>query len=196
MKIRKLQVLVVCVICVVAFGKEEDIVTKVKCPMSRIVNSYGEKRLRPFLLLNDWDGFNIATNSDFIQLSQIVTNHWNEMLAEMPRISTNQAERIILMASGVVTGEEKFLSCVSLAADMVLSNKLTLAELKFYTMRCSIADHHAVSSLVRRYQEPAISNLIMKLYAVGKYPNGVSHIFSGQAKEDYLDAVNDGLIGP
>ena len=114
----------------------------------------------------------------------------------MPEISTNQSERLIVMASGVVMGEERYLACISSVADMVLSNKLTSSELRFYKMRCSILDHRATSSLVRRYQEPAISNLIMKLHAAGAYPQGVSDIFSGEAKEFYLDAVHDGLIAP
>ena len=196
MKIKTIQMLAMGLICSAAFGNAHNLVMSVRQPLSDVMDSYERSRLRPFLLLNEWDELNVVTNPAFTRLSQTVTNCWDEVLAVMPEISTNQSERLIVMASGVVMGEERYLACISSVADMVLSNKLTSSELRFYKMRCSILDHRATSSLVRRYQEPAISNLIMKLHAAGAYPQGVSDIFSGEAKEFYLDSVHDGLIAP
>ena len=193
---KKIWMLAAGLICNAAIGESQSIVTSVRQPLYDIVECCGRSRLRSFLLLNEWDDLNIATNSAFARLSQFVTNHWDEVLAAMPEISTNQSERLVVMASGVVSGEDRYLACISSVADMVLSNKLTSAELLFYKTRCGIADHRTTSSLVRRYQDPAISNLIMKIYAAGGYPQGVSDIFSGDANEFYLDAVHDGLIGP
>ena len=196
MKDKMLLMLAIGLFFAVAFGESHELATNVRQPLLEIMDSYGRDELRPIILLNDWQGFNMTTNASFARLSQLVTNRWEEVLYTMPEISTNEAERLIVMASGVVRGEDRFISCIISVADMVLSNKLTSAELRFYKTRCSIADHYAASSLVRRYQEPAISNLIMKLNAAGCYPQGVSDIFSGDAKELYLDAVHDGLVGP
>lgn len=183
-------------LCAFALGDNSELLSNVRRPLSRIVENYGTNRLRPLVIVNDWEGLNIQTNVDFENLSQIVTTSWDEVLSLMSEISTSQAERLIVVAAGVGVGETNFLSRVEKMADMVLSNKVSAAELRFYKTQCSIVDHHAVSALVRRYQEPPISNLIIKLNRAGAYPQGVSQIFNGEAKEFYLDAVHDGLIGP
>ena len=138
----------------------------------------------------------LQSNAVFQAMSRTVKGSWAEVLDGLGAITTNQTERLVVLYAGVEVGETNFIAKISQVADMVLSDKVTLAELKFYKTQCGIADHHAASSLVRRYQEVSISNLIMKLNAAGACPQGVSHIFSGEAKELYLDAVHDGLVGP
>ena len=123
-------------------------------------------------------------------MARMVADEWPCALADMDSITTNLNERLMVVYAGVGGGETNFLVRISQMADFVLSNKVSLAELRFYKTQCGLFDHHATSSLIRRYQEPAISNLIMKLYAAGAYPQGVSDIFSGEAKESYLDAVH------
>ena len=196
MKIKMMQMLVLVMICGIAHGVSQDLVAQVRQPLLEVMDGLGRNRLRPLLLLNDWGGLGVVTNAAFVNLSRVVTNRWNEVLAAMPEIATDQAERLVVMGAGVVVGEERYLGSVSAVADMVMSNKLTVTELQFYRTQCSIADHYAASSLARRFQEPAVSNLIMKLEAAGAYQQGVSHIFSGEGKELYLDAVHEGLVGP
>lgn len=196
MKTKMLLVLAMAMSFGVARGESQELVAQVRQPLLEVMDGMGRNRLRPLLLLNDWGRLGVVTNAAFVNLSHVVTNRWNEVLAAMPEIAKDQAERLVVMGAGVVVGEERYLGCVSAVADMVMSNKLTVTELQFYRTQCSLADHYAASSLVRRYQEPAVSNLIMKLNAAGAYPQGVSHIFSGEEKELYLDAVHDGLVGP
>ena len=179
-----------------SLGDVVDLLPSLRGLLSGIVDTYGRDRLKPLLILNDWEELNVWTNSDFRSLSQSVTNNWKEVLSLMPEVSTNQSERLIIMAAGVVRGEDQFLARIESLADAVLSNKVNVTEFRFYKTQCAIVDHYAASSLVRRYQEPAISNLIMKLSSAGVYSQGVSRIFSGEEKELYLDAVHDGLIGP
>ena len=147
-------------------------------------------------LRNEVHELGLSSNATFQAMAQIVAGEWPCALADMDSITTNQNERLMVIYAGVGAGETNFLERIGQMADFVLSNKVSLAELRFYKTQCGIFDHQATSSLVRRYQEPAISNLIMKLNAVGVYPQGVSDIFSGEAKELYLDAVHDGVIAP
>lgn len=142
----------------------------------------------------DADGLNLSTNVTFLIMSQLITENWTNVIARLDTISTNYNERLLVLYAGVGIGERNFLARIDYLSDMALSNKVSLAELRFYKTQCGIVDHYAASSLVRRYQEPAISNLIMKLDAVGVYPRGVSRIFSGEAKLLYEDAVREGLI--
>ena len=147
-------------------------------------------------LRNEVHEFGLSSNATFRAMAQMVAAEWPCALANMDSITTNLNERLMVVYAGVGGGETNFLVRISQMADFVLSNKVSLAELRFYKTQCGIFDHHATSSLIRRYQEPAISNLIMKLHTAGAYPQGVSDIFSGEAKESYLDAVHDGLIAP
>ena len=183
-------------LCALALDDGPELLSSIRQSLSRIAASYGKNRLRPFVILNDWEALNMQTNVDFGTLSQIVTNRWDDILGIMPEISTNQAARLVVLAAGAGAGEADFLARIEKITDMVFSNKISSAELRFYKTQCGIIDHHAASSLVRRHQEAPISNLIMKLNAAGAYPQGVSSIFSGEEKELYLDAVHDGLIGP
>lgn len=145
-------------------------------------------------IIEDADGLGLSSNATFLTMSQLITENWTNVLAGLDAISTNLNERLIVLYAGVGVGETNFLARIDCLADMALSNRVSLSELRFYKTQCSIVDHYAASSLVRRYQEPAISNLIMKLDAAGLYPRGVSDILSGEAKLLYEDAVREGLI--
>lgn len=147
-------------------------------------------------LKNEVHELGLSSNAVFRAMAQMVSDEWTCALADMDSITTNHNERLMVIYAGVGLGETNFLVRINQMADFVLSNKVSLTELRFYKVQCGISDHHATSSLIRRYQEPSISNLIMKLNAVGAYPQGVSDIFSGEAKELYLDAVHDGVIAP
>lgn len=195
---KKMLISVVSVVLVVTEtnATEQGVEREIRRALDGIERCYSPSTLRKHYLSNEWEFVNLGTNEFFIALSRAVSNDWSVALACLPNVSTNDSERMMIVAAGTIAGESNFLARIDVAADMVLSNKLTSSELVFYRTQCSIADHYAASSLVRRYHEPAISNLIMKLNAAGCYPRGVSDIFSGDAKELYLDAVHDGLIGP
>ena len=147
-------------------------------------------------LRNEVHELGLSSNATFQAMARMVADEWPCALADMDSITTNRNERLMVIYAGVGAGETNFLVRIDQMADFVLSNKVSLAELRFYKTQCGMFDHQATSSLIRRYQEPPISNLIMKLNAVGVYPQGVSDIFSGEAKELYLDAVHDGVISP
>jgi len=142
-------------------------------------------------VLNDWEECRIGEKSQFGAMRCVVTNSWPEIVARLSDISSNEVERLVILAAGVSGSEEEYLYRIDLLADGVSSNRITHAEIGFYRLRCSVENRSATSVLIRRYNVPAISNLIMKLSRVGYYPEGTSYIFSGEAKsldESYDEA--------
>lgn len=100
----------------------------------------------------------------------------------------------MIIAASAVNNEADYLARIDFLADLVLSNRVSSIELTYFENRCADVSHFAASALVRRYNEPAISNLIMKVNAAGGISGGVSDIFSGEENRWYENAVREGLI--
>ena len=65
-------------------------------PLLEVMDGMGRNRLRPLLLLNDWGRLGVVTNAAFVNLSHVVTNRWNEVLAAMPEIAKDQAASFLV----------------------------------------------------------------------------------------------------
>ena len=158
-------------------------------------SDYGQERGFPSLIQirEDWRGAGISANRHFDSLRNIASNHWQNVLTNL-NCFTNQDDRLIVIAACAVNNEEDYLARIGCLADMVLSNRATTVELTYFENRTADISHFAASALVRRYNEPSISNLIMKVNAAGGISGGVADIFSGEEKRWYESAVREGLI--
>jgi len=165
----------------------------VRSTLSSLRADYGARFPRAGLIREDWNGTRIATNRYFCALQGVVTNQWRDVLSCLPGV-TNQDDRLIVIAAGAANSESDYLARIDTMADMVLSNKVSTFELIYFRNRCSAANHYAESVFLRRYNENAISNLIMKVKVAGGLPEDVSEIFSGEGKRWYETAVREGLI--
>lgn len=142
------------------------------------------------------EGVCFRSNDHFKAIATILSNGWRDVWWNLPDISSNANDRLIVLAASIKPSESDFLSKLDILADLVLSNKVSQSEFKWYWSEYAIVDHFSGSAMVRRYAESSVSNLIMKVQAAGCFPRGVRDIFNGEAKEFYEDAVHDGLIGP
>ena len=158
-------------------------------------SDYGQGRRFPssIQIREDWKGTGISANRHFNSLQNFASNHWQNVLLNLNCL-TNQDDRLIVIAACAVNNEEDYLARIDCLADMVLSNRATTVELTYFVNRSADVSHSATSALVRRYDEPSISNLIMKVNAAGGISGGVADIFSGEEKRGYEDAVREGLI--
>ena len=100
-------------------------------------------------LRNEVHELGLSSNATFLAMARMVADEWPCALADMDSITTNLNERLMVVYAGVGGGETNFLVRISQMADFVLSNKVSLAELRFYKTQCGIFDHHATSSLIR-----------------------------------------------
>lgn len=156
---------------------------------------YGQARGFPssIQIREDWNGVGISANRHFNSLRNFASNHWQNILANL-NCFTNQNDRLIIIAACAANNEADYLARIGCLSGMVLSNRATTVELTYFENRSADISHFAASALVRRYNEPSISNLIMKVNAAGGISGGVADIFSGEEKQWYEDAVREGLI--
>lgn len=146
-------------------------------------------------LREGWEDFGITSNADFIALRQCMSTNWTDAIRNLSEISTNRCVRLVVIASMAEGGVTNFLSRVDEMTNLVISNRVDMGEFRFFRQRCYDVDPDAASVLVREYQDPAISNLIMKIFRAGGFPSGVNSIFDGTSKTLYEDMSADGLTG-
>lgn len=162
--------------------------------LSTMSTECGATFSRPIHIREDWTGTGLCTNAHFRSLRRVIEEEW---IAVFPRVldqSTNEVERLVLIAAGAATNEVDYLSRMDVMSDLVLSNRLSTFELCYFDNRCSDENKFAGSALLRRYDEPAVSNLIIKVRSAGGFQDGVEDIFSGEAKRLFEDAVYDGAL--
>ena len=115
---------------------------------------------RSISILEDWRDTGISSNQHFNVLRGVVGNQWRDAWISLNSI-TNKDDRLMIIAAGAANNEADFLARIDFLADLVLSNRVSSVELTYFENRCADISHFAASALVRRYNEPAISNLIL-----------------------------------
>jgi len=183
------------VLCSMCAAATTNVAIDVGAFIAALRGDYGHGGRFPqsILILEDWQGTGILTNGHFRLLQGAASNQWQSVWASLNCL-TNSDDRLVVIAAGAANNEADYLARISFLADMVLSNKVSSVELRYFVNRCSDVNHFVASTLVRRYDEPSVSNLIMKVNAAGGFPGGVSDIFSGEDKRWYENAVREGLI--
>ena len=107
--------------------------------------------------------------------------------------TTNVIDRVLLENTATFLGEEAYLGYLSILADKVISQEIPLEELE--CLRMNAWHNHAVSSvLYRRYQDPAVSNLVLKLQSAGVGTNTCHRILSGEVNAHYSTLLEKGHL--
>jgi len=130
----------------------------------------------------DWVDTGLATVSGFTSIREVSTNNWKDVVGCLSDVTSNKVERFVVLAAGVAETASEYTNRIDVLAECVLSNRISQVELRFYKVNCARAHPAATRVLIRDFDIPCVSNLIMKLYAAGGYPEGVSDIFSGAAR--------------
>ena len=185
---------VVFVPCICAAGLEGDLAREVNSRVGALCESV-KTDIHPTDLIDPPDGLNLYETQFFRSLQEVVTNDWELTLRALQTISTNEVHRRLVLAAGRPYSEGEYLFRMGIASELVQSNELPLACLKYYKRRSMAFAPRITSVFVCRYEDPVVSNLIMRLDAQGLFSGGVNTIFSGESKELYLDAVHEGLVG-
>lgn len=129
----------------------------------------------------------------FSPIVEIMSNNWQEVLMDIDDYATNVIDRVLLENTASFLGEDAYLGYLSMLADKVISDEIPLEELE--RLQVNSWHNHAVSSaLYRRYQEPAVSNLVIKLQQAGVSTNKCQRILSGEANAHYQSLLVKGHL--
>ena len=131
--------------------------------------------------------------SVFVPLVDIVSNNWQEIFLRIDNYATNVVDRILIENTSYFLGEDAYLECLSHLAGKVIANEISFEELE--CLQANAWHNHAVASaLYRRYQEPAVSNLVIKLQRAGVSTNKCQRILSGEENAHYHSLLVKGHL--
>ena len=131
------------------------------------------------------------TNTVYRSLSSVISNDWEEVLASLPTIATNNLERLLVLGVGKQYDEDFYIDYMGVLSDMKTNNLITAKE--FAWARASTR-YDLMSCLMRRYQEPKVIGLVNKYkISIPAQTNRWNGILSGAAYTNYLEEVEIGL---
>jgi len=123
-------------------------------------------------------------------LCQTVSNDVATVFHGMPQITTNAAERLLLMSTAWQYDENFYLRAYTVLADMALSNQVSSAELEWF----SLPKRNDLANCIRcRYRESQVTNLAYKISQVTGDLNTYHEIVTGVSYTNYLEEVAAGL---
>jgi len=135
-------------------------------------------------------GVSNTSGAQYQELCRAVSNETDSVFRNMSQITTNAAERLVLMSTGWQYSEDYYLNVYDILADMAMSNLVTRAELEWYGM----PDRNDLSNCIRcRYREPRVMNLAHSIYVVTADTNWYQSVVSGISYTNYLEEVSAGI---
>jgi len=131
------------------------------------------------------------TNAVYCSLSSVISNDWEDVLASLPTIATNNLERLLVLGVGKQYDEDFYIDYMEALSDMKTNNLISAKE--FAWARASTR-YDLMSCLARRYQEPKVIGLVNKYKtSIPSQTNLWNSILSGAAYTNYLEEIEIGL---
>ena len=140
--------------------------------------------------LNFNDG--LSQTPQFIRFAVSVSNNWRAVLSDMDKIATNAVERLLLIGTGRVFGEDVYVEYINELATLKARGAVSSDELMWFMATSEISQ---LTCLWRRYREPRIRTVIDKLKVALPTGGGWDDVLSGAAYTNYLGEVEAGLWG-
>ena len=144
--------------------------------------------------LNDALNFNlgISQSLQYKTFAIAVSNDWRTVLSNMNSIATNSAERLLILGTGRVFDENRYIDYLDVLATMRTNGVISAAELKWFE---ATSRYDQMSCIIRRYRQSNVSNLVEKLKIALPRTNYWDDILSGAAYTNYLEEARAGLWG-
>jgi len=120
----------------------------------------------------------------------MISNDVEAIFRQMPEITTNAAERLVLMSTALQGDENGYLDAYVVLADLAVSNQVSGAELEWF----GSPERTDLSNCIRcRYRESRVTNLVCKITQVTGNTNWCNSVISGASYTNYLEEVAAGL---
>ena len=130
--------------------------------------------------------------SIYMPLVRAMSNCWREVLRSLDSYATNRVDRMLVANTGWWYGEDEYIGYVDALSGLVSSNRISSVEFDAFEM-AAWNNHTIASSLCRRYNEPAVSNLVHRILSFSSRSNKWARVMSGEAKRCYEEQVAEGL---
>ena len=158
---------------------------------AQLTNTISRKELRNNLAVDESINFDhFMRCAPYQEFARIVSNNWQSVLTSFSAVGTNEAERIALVGVGKSFGEDFYIAYGITLANLYQEHIVTSNELEWYIASRLIS---LDTCLIRRYQEPQVTNFVSKLKVAFPARSTWDRILSGVAYTNYLEEVEAGL---
>ena len=182
-------VALLCVVADKAPAANTNIASTIRAQFDNVYANMPPQYMMHGVLVENID--ELYKESAYSSFADSVTNDWREILANLGQIATNEVERLLIIGVGLHYDEDFYLDYCSVLCDMHTNGLITAEEL--LNGRASHR-YDLNSSLIRRYQEPKVIEIVNKLkLAMPQQTNYWNSVLSGAAYTNYLEEVAAGL---
>lgn len=149
------------------------------------LNDYEQTKHGRYADIYGLRNYGVSVNREYVRLATLVSNDYKNVFANLDKIATNDAERLLVLGAGWQFGEAFYLDCLDELVDLGMKQVVTLKEIRWYWHLSYKAQ--LINCLRVRYKEPRITNIIHKLMRLE--PNRKAYyeqILSGESYTNYL----------
>lgn len=119
------------------------------------------------------------------ELGLIVSNCLDAVYSSFEVVATNEIERRLILASPWSVSDDFYLNCLSRNIDLAASGKISLGDLSWYME--GHRSRRLTYLLDAQYDQPGVSNVVLRQMALTGDTNKYARVLSGEAKLEYIE---------
>ena len=118
-----------------------------------------------------------------------VSNHCDEVYGSFSAYATNDLQACMLMSAGWAFDDAYYLRCYSNLVSAAERASISPIQLKWYAV--GSCNEHRMNLLGLQYDQPGVSNLVTRVMRITGETNYLNRVLRGEAKQSYLEYIND-----
>jgi len=160
-----------------------DVVQQVRVSIGTVIAALPPRRHGVCEYMREF-GYHYKQTHGYDELAAVVSNNFDVAYANFSICATNDLERMVFLSSAWAYDENYCLSCFSNVLEMAVNGGLTKQEFAWF--RVSSLDDRFLGVLFMRYDQPGISNLVLRMQTYTGQTNYCQSILNGDLKADFL----------
>ena len=179
----------VLILAYVGMACADGIVSQVRSSVSSVVSALPDGRRGSPEYIREF-GVPLGRCPSYQDLVGLVSSNQEAVCTNFSMCATNELSRMVLLASWWGGNDDLYISGLAHSLDLAIAGVVTREDLDWYRM-----GHFNIrrgNILALRYDEPGISNLVVRLYGFTGETNACSRILSGEARvsiTNYLEEI-------
>jgi len=167
----------------VVFAQAADVVANVRSAVSTVVSELPDGNAGTVDYLRN---FGIRTRSlqGYQHLVAAVSNNSDAVCSNFNACATNEISRLVLLTAWWGGNDSLYLDGLSRSLDLAIDGTLSREDIDWY--RTGHRNERRGNILALRYDEPGITNLVLRYYGYMGETNNCNRILSGEAKRTLL----------
>lgn len=168
----------------------DDVVPQVRSAVAAVVSALPEGRQGTSTYLQEF-GFPLKRLSAYQELVGVVSNNQEMVCSNFVACASNELARMVLLAAWWGGDDALYISGLSRGLDLATAGVVSHKELNWY--QSGHRSERRGNILALRYDEPGISNLVLRLCEFTGETNVCRRILSGEARTsitNYLEEIS------